>query len=102
MARKSISFLIREVLLERGMISPYDFWKEFSRDTSYAHVVKYFWMLKKLGLIQEAKHEDVNSKGSELGKTYYMIVPGMEDHPAWANPARHLWSHLYVEKRKKG
>jgi len=83
------------------MISPYDFWREYSRDTSYAHVVKYFWMLRKLGLIQEARHEDVNSKGSSLGKTYYMITPGMEDHPAWFNPARYLYPHLFTGKKKE-
>ena len=95
---KPIALLIRQVLLDEGEISPYDFWKRFSPDTSYNNVVNYFWILEKLGLIQKTRVEPVNSKGAsvlthegKVGKVYYSIVPGMEDHPAWFNPRRYYY-----------
>jgi len=78
---------IRTFLLRVRMGSPYDFYKEFrgvKPTTSYNSVRRYFYILRKLGLI-----EFVTTAPSEKGgfpKRLYWVVPGMEEDPRWAYP----------------
>jgi len=77
---------IREYLLQVGVGCPYEFYKCFKKvkpNTSYGSVVRYFWMLKKLGLIEVVGTED---RGYGIPRKLYRLVPGREDDPAWFRP----------------
>lgn len=82
---------IREFLLAVGEGYPYWFYKCFKKikpSTSYQSISRYFWILKKIGLIEETREEP--SKG-RYPRKYYRIVPGTEDHPAWLHPQQVLY-----------
>jgi len=72
---------IRDYLLSMKEGSPSDVYRELSKvkRTSYDSVCRYFWILKKLGLIQLVR---------EAGRfmSVYRITPGMEDDPRWSAP----------------
>ena len=77
---------IREYLMQVGEGSPNDFYREFrkiKRKTSYASVRRYFYILKRLGLIEPTRR--VPGRGP-IPKQLYRIVPGMEDDPRWMHP----------------
>jgi len=77
---------IREYLLQVVEGSPNDFYKEFrkvKRKTSYPSVRRYFYILKRLGLIEPTRR--VPGRGP-IPKQLYRIVPGMEDDPRWIHP----------------
>jgi hypothetical protein len=84
---------IREYLLEHGEAYPQEIWralkeKRKSLGIAYGTVrsfhLNYIYVLKKLGLIQPVRREKVNPKW--FPRTYYRIVPGMEDSPLWSAP----------------
>jgi len=78
---------IRDFLLRVGVGSPYDFFREFREvkpTTSYGSIRRYFYILKRLGLI-----EFVGAVPSERGgfpKRTYRIVPRTEEDPRWDYP----------------
>lgn len=85
---------IREYLLKHGRAYPQEIWRALKRARSELglHTCSYenFWrnyiyVLKKLGLIRP-----VRSIGSLnpawFSRVLYEIVPGMENHEAWAHP----------------
>jgi len=97
---------IREYLLAVGEGSPNDFLKEFrkvKKKTSYASVRRYFYILKRLGLIEFTRR--VWGKG-RIPKSLYRIVPGQEDSPFWIHPQVALypdtrWGARRYEKAKE-
>lgn len=77
---------IREFLQHEGEGSANDFIKAFrlvKKKTSYASARRYFWILKKLGLVQPTRR--VMGKGL-IPKQLYRIVPGRENDSRWAHP----------------
>jgi len=68
--------------------------------------VNYIYVLKKLGLIEPVKRERVHPK--MFARTYYSIIPGREDDPAWRHPQIALdprrggppYRRTYARKRK--
>ena len=92
---KLTGLAIKYFLLAVGEGNPYWFYKCFKKvkpSTSYNNVRRYFYFLKKLGLIEPVRKEP--SKHG-MPKTYYRIVPGMEDDPRWFAPQ----AELYPETR---
>ena len=71
--------------MARGAASPSDFWHEMCPDIQYQTVVRYFWILKQLGLVMEIG-EVPSSKRGPIPKKLYAIVPGRENDPCWAAP----------------
>jgi len=83
---------IREFLMALGKGSPYHFYKCFKAvkpTTSYLSVVKYFYILSRLGLVEVVGTEPSSKKGIE--RKLYRIVPGREDDPRWMHPQQALY-----------
>lgn len=77
---------IREFLSKVGEGSPNDFFRAFKKNkptTSYGSIRRYFFILKKLGLIEPTRK--VQGRG-RFPKQLYRIVPGMIDDPRWRAP----------------
>lgn len=83
MPRRLLGLAIRNYLLNTGAGSPYDFWKAFCKDINYMTVLRYFYILKRLGLIEVAYTQE---RSGTAYKTYYKIVEGKEDDPCWSRP----------------
>lgn len=91
---------IREFLLEVGEGGPNDFLKAYrkvKKKTSYDSARRYFWILKKLGLIEPTRRE--------LGKGYipkqlYRIVPGAEGDSRWGAPQAELYPETRLGARR--
>jgi hypothetical protein len=84
---------IRDYLLEHGEAYPQEIWRALKEKrkrlgVAYGSVrsfhLNYIYVLKKLGLIEPVRHEKVNPKW--FARTYYRIVPGMENSPLWSAP----------------
>ena len=91
-----IGMAIRQMLMERGVVSPYEFYQCYSRIKPRfkpKDAYRFFWVLKKLGLVMVVAKE----RGSRPGflRSMYTIVPGMEDHPAWVNPMATYYKERY-------
>ena len=79
---------IREFLLERGEAGPSDFYKAYRKikeKTSYNSARRYFWILKKIGLIEPTRRE--MGQSHTIAKSLYRIVPGMENDSRWGAPS---------------
>ena len=77
---------IREFLMQVGEGCSSDFHKAFRKvkpSNSYQSARRYFWILKKLGLIE---YVGVESGKGFIPKHIYRIVPGMESDPRWRAP----------------
>jgi len=82
---------IREFLLQVGEGCSSDFhsaFKKVKKRTSYASARRYFWILKKLGLIEFTRAK--SGKGF-IPKRLYRIVPGMTWDPRWDHPQSSLY-----------
>jgi hypothetical protein len=99
---------IREYLLAVREGCPNDFYKEFRKvkaKTSYGSVRRYFYILKKLGLIEPTRREW--GRGT-IPKQLYRIVPGMEDSPLWSAPqvalypATRFGGARYTKAKRRG
>jgi len=78
---------IREFLQIVGEGGPSDFFKAYRKvkeKASYAAARRYFWILKKLGLIEPTRRE--LGQSHTIAKQLYRIVPGMENDPRWSAP----------------
>lgn len=74
---------IKEYLLTVGRGNSYAFFKLFrqvKKTTSYDSVRRYFWMLRKIGLIRPAGTE---ARAHGWRKHMYTVTPGKEEDPAW-------------------
>jgi hypothetical protein len=77
---------IREFLEAMGEAGPNDFYtrfKEVKPSTSYNNCRRYFYILRRLGLIEPTRRE--MGKGL-IPKQLYRIVPGMQSDPRWSAP----------------
>ena len=86
-----VSMAIRAYLTKEGEASPSAFYKDykpFKPTTSYNSIVRYFWMLKKMGLIVKVRRE----KGfAPIPKSIYKIVRDLLDDPRWKSPQKAMW-----------
>lgn len=80
--------------------SPSDFYKEYKKQAeariglgskekipTYPNVVKYFWMLKQIGLVAVVRQGGLGRDN----KTLYAIVRGREADQRWFNPQVELY-----------
>jgi len=82
---------IREFLLRTGEASPNDVLRALRRvkaKTSYNSVRRYFWILRKLGLVEYTRREI--GQGA-IPKQLYRIVPGKESDSRWSAPQSALY-----------
>lgn len=78
---------IREFLQTVGEGSPSDFFKAYRKvkeKASYQSARRYFWILKKLGLIEPTRRE--LGQSHTIAKQLYRIVPGKENASEWSAP----------------
>lgn len=93
---KLTGLAIREFLLAVGEGYPYWFYRCFKKvkpTTSYQSVARYFYILRKLGLIEFVREEPSNSR---FPRKYFRIVPGREDDPAWLHPQEELYPETRI------
>lgn len=77
---------IREFLTEVGEGGPNDFYRSFRKvkpSTSYDACRRYFYILRKLGMIERTRRE--MGQGA-IPKQLYRIVSGMENDERWSHP----------------
>ena len=77
---------IREYLSQVREGNPNEFFKAYrkiKKKTSYASARRYFWICKKLGLIEPTRRE---MGAGLIAKQLYRIVPGMENDSRWSHP----------------
>ena len=77
---------IRQYLRQVGEGCSNDFcraYRKVKKKTSYGGVRRYFYILKKLGLIEPTRREW--GRGP-IPKQLYRIVPGTEEDPRWTAP----------------
>jgi hypothetical protein len=93
---------IREYLMKVGKGSPADFYRCFKKlkpTTSYQNVVRYFYLLKRAGVIEPVETV-TGSKGGSVKKTLYRIVPGREDDDAWLHPQQVFYPETRLGARR--
>lgn len=98
----SAGLAIREFLQMVGEGGPNDFYKVYrkvKKKSSYASARRYFWILKKLGLIERTRRE--MGKGA-IAKQLYRIVPGMEGDPRWSAPQVALYPSTRLGRARYG
>ena len=91
---------IREYLLQFGRGYPYDFYRRFAKvkpTTSYESVRRYFYILKRLGLIERVGTEEGKGVWS---RSLYRIVPGAEDDERWFHPQVELYPATRLGSRR--
>ena len=92
------SLFIRDYLLEHGEGYAQEMWRELKKARGGRHVCtcdsfkrNYIYILKKLGLIEEARREAVPGQPNWHERRYYRIVLGREDlTDEWTNPQK-VW-----------
>ena len=91
---------IREFLLAVDEGCPNDFYKAYrlvKKTTSYDSARRYFYILKKLGLIEPTRREW--GRGY-IPKQLYHIVPGMENDARWPAPQIALYPETRLGPRR--
>jgi len=93
---------IREFLMKAGKGSPTDFYKCFKRlkpTTSYQNVVRYFYLLKRAGVIEPVETVP-GSKGGSVKKVLYRVVPGREEDDAWLHPQQVFYPYTRLGAKR--
>jgi hypothetical protein len=91
---------IREFLTKVGEAGPNDFFKVYrkvKKSASYNNCRRYFWILKRLGLIEPTRRE--------MGKGYiprqlYRICAGSESDTRWGAPQAALYPETRLGARR--
>lgn len=89
---------IREYLSYVKQGYPYEFYvcfKKVKPSTSYSSIVRYFWILKKIGLIREVGSEQGNAP---IPRKLYEIV--IYDDPRWFAPQEALYPETKLGSRR--
>jgi hypothetical protein len=92
------SLFIRDYLLSYGEGYAQEIWRKLKKAREGRNVCSYngfkrnyVYILKKLGLIEEARREPVPGQPNWHERIYYRIVPGKEDlMNEWTNPQK-VW-----------
>lgn len=90
---------IRDALIKKGEAHIHELYIEHKRDLrsinkdyktgEYQNFRTYFYVLRKLGLVEETRKEAPPQKANKPwlhDRTYYRVVKGREEDPAWQNP----------------
>jgi hypothetical protein len=87
---ESTSTEIRRYMFENKETSPSDFHNYINqyRDVKYNSVAKYFYVLRKLGLIEISRKEERNGG---FPKIFYKLVERQIENIAWNNPQESLY-----------
>jgi len=91
---------IREFLMQVGEGCSSDFHTAFRKvkpSNSYQSARRYFWILKKLGLIE---YVGVESGKGFIPKHNYRIVPGMENDTRWLAPQVALYPETQLGSKR--
>jgi len=105
------SLFIRDYLLEHGEGYAQEMWRELKKAREGRNVCtcdsfkrNYIYILKKLGLIEEARREPVPGQPNWHERRYYRIVPGREAlMDEWTNPQK-VWKlkrYGYYKRKDK-
>lgn len=89
---------IRSFLMQNGQGSPYDFWVATGRRYNYMTVLRYFHILRFLGLI-ELVGTKLNKKKSPIKEHVYRLVPDKINHPCWDYPWPCYWDRKGIPDR---
>jgi len=102
-------FIRTRLLLTRGDYT-YRVWKEFSkylieefgqRPPTYASFAKYWWILKRLGLIEPVGRPRQGPRGGKP-RQFYRVVPGKEAEDLWPdNPQYELYGEAVRLGRRR-
>ena len=92
------TLFIRDYLLQHGEGYAQEMWRELKKAREGRNVCtcdsfkrNYVYILKKLGLIEEARREPVPGQPNWHARRYYRIVPGREElTDEWTNPQK-VW-----------
>ena len=94
----NLGLLIRDILLEKKESYVYEVLKEAKSRLntfkgSYDTFRRYFYILRKLGLIEKVKEEKVPEENIpfEAVRIYYRIAKGKETDPAWEDPIAYAY-----------
>jgi hypothetical protein len=84
---------LRDLFKEKGELSPSDAYRllRLERRTSYQAVLRLFYDLRRLGLIEFVRAEP---SPTGIEKRYYRIAPGMEDDPRWIGAHHRLFGEV--------
>lgn len=91
-ARKTtgIAELLRGLFISSGEVCPADAYREIkakAHKTSYPAILRLFYALRQLSLIEFTRSE----KGkAPIDRRYYRIIPGKEDDSRWQTNPHHL------------
>ena len=96
--RQGIASRLRTLFVENGELYLYEAHRLLrkERKASYQSVVRLFYDLRQLGLIEFVRSEP---SPAPIAKRYYRITPGMEDDPRWGGYPHH---ELYPSSRLGG
>jgi hypothetical protein len=92
---------IRQYLLAVGAGSAYDFYRCFRRvkpDTSYESIKRYFYLLRRAGLIVRVGTAPPRRGGVE--KVLYAVVPERVDDPGWFHPQQIFYPQTRLGKSR--
>ena len=92
---KTWGLFVRDFLLRKKEAYTEQIWREYNLylarngypPVKYSTMRKYMWILRKLGLIELSRVEQVGDPLGHLQPRFYLkIVEGKENDPAWYNP----------------
>lgn len=95
--RPKIGALLKEIFVEQIEVCPSEAHralKKEGRRTSYQAVLRLFYDLRQLGLI-EFSHSEPSA--TQIDRRYYRMVPSHADHVAWKDNPHHV---LYPSSRQ--
>lgn len=100
--------MVKEHLLDTGGDSVYGTWKAVKKlaeeqgyvPPTYSSMRVFFYLLRKLGLVQKAREEPAG-KGGFYRKSIHVVVPGEEDAPEWIDPSTAYYRPQRWEERKR-
>lgn len=105
MARLSIGIDVREVLIEadgKGIViaNLFSDWRKWKTHATYNSFARYFWLIKKLGFVEEAATPREPGPKPELEERRYFKIT-VEGRRApdyqWSNPMRTYYDSVYGE-----
>jgi len=84
---------LRDLFKEKGELSASDAYRmlRLERRTSYQAVLRLFYDLRRLGLIEFVRAEPTPTG---IEKRYYRIVPGKEEDPRWVGAHHKLFGEV--------
>ena len=85
-----IAELLRDLFISTGELCPAEAYRALkgkARKTSYAAILRLFYDLRQLSLIEFTRSEKGNTP---IDRRYHHIIPGKEDDSSWQTNPHHL------------